>query len=62
VLNGVGSSIWRDIAYGRSLASIIEKLSEEYRSNKETIALDVTLFVQEALNKDILVQADGEEE
>ena len=59
ILNEVASSIWRNISCGRSFACTMERLTDEYHADRESIAGDLIRFMHEAVQSGILEHGIG---
>jgi hypothetical protein len=55
-LNSIGASIWRRVAGGQPVAAIIDDLSCEFDVAREIVTGDVTEFIDQAIQKGLLVE------
>jgi hypothetical protein len=57
-LDPVASSIWKALAEPLTLGELVDRLLEEYEVDRNTCMADVEGFVQELLDKKVLLRAD----
>ena len=53
-LNGVASSVWRELQAGRTVAELVEALLDRYDVERERAAEDVRVLIDEAVEYRLL--------
>lgn len=56
-LNETGRAIWKRLDGKRNLKDVAKELSEEFEAPLEAIEMDVIKFMEELLNRRVLVEA-----